>query len=260
MTSKHERILFVFAHQDDEFACAHHLLQETDGDAGRVFCLFTTDGGGHGKAASVRDAESREVLLSLGVRPENIFFAGSKHGVPDGSSVEHLVRLHGHCEAEFGNSAWRKIYCPAWEGGHPDHDAAHLLALALAVSSPNAEVWEFSIYQGSGTAWKFFRVLKPIRHRAESSVIYLSYRSIFRQLRLIFRYRSQRKTWLFLLPDTVWNLFSHRRELCVRVSPERISARPHEGALLYERIFAFPYSRFREAQRKFAAELLSSRG
>ena len=36
-----------------------------------VFCVFLTDGSGHGVAAEERDAESRRMLTELGVPAEN---------------------------------------------------------------------------------------------------------------------------------------------------------------------------------------------
>lgn len=257
MTSNRANVLFLFAHQDDEFACAQHLKWETERNPDSIFCLFATDGEGHGIHSSLRDSESTRALEGLGVKKENIFFLGSTSRTPDGALVEHLAAAREASLRLLSQQKWNRIYCPAWEGGHQDHDATHLLAQALArdFQVPAKEVWEFTIYNGYRMPWKFFRVLRPIPHGQEFSSIYLSFGEVIKQWRMMFHYRSQWKTWLAFMPDITWNLFFRRREVCQRACAERLHASPHEGPLLYEKIFGFPVARFKKAQKSFQDSL-----
>lgn len=40
------------------------------------------------------------------------------------------------------------LLIPAWEGGHQDHDAAHLIGRRLA-DRTGARAWQFPLYTGS---------------------------------------------------------------------------------------------------------------
>ncbi|MGA8533109.1 MAG: hypothetical protein WB615_03245, partial [Candidatus Tumulicola sp.] len=59
------RALFLFAHQDDEYAAIPWIREEIAGGTA-VTCLYLTSGGSRADPA-VRDAESRRVLRSQGV-------------------------------------------------------------------------------------------------------------------------------------------------------------------------------------------------
>jgi hypothetical protein len=57
-------------------------------------------------------------------------------------------------------------------------------------------------------------------------------------------YRSQRKTWLGLFPETFLKLVLVRREFVREADSRRVTSRPHDGLLFYERRFGYPYERF----------------
>jgi hypothetical protein len=216
--------LFLFAHQDDEVAIAPRIAREVAAGA-HVVCVFLTDGG----APAVRDAESRAVLEEMGV--SDVHFVG----LPDGRLVEHLEEAYGaieHIDAD-------EIVTLAWEGGHQDHDAAHLVALARGV-----RCLEFPLYHGKGLRGPFFRVMVPL-HDGERTR--LSLREVWRRARLSWRYPSQRWTWMGLW----WPLLWRWHEVVCEASAERVLHPPHEGRLLYERRFRFPRERFFAAARPF---------
>lgn len=220
--------LFVFAHQDDEVAIATRIAREVAAGA-RVVCAFLTDGG----APAVRDAESRAVLASLGVR--DIVFVG----LPDGTLVEHLEEAYRALEGIDAD----EIVTLAWEGGHQDHDAAHLVALALATAR-GVRCLEFPLYHGKGVPRPFFRVMSPLRR---GEVTRLRIAEVIRSAMLCWRYPSQRRTWLGLF----WQMLARRGEVVCEASAERVRHRPHRGRLLYERRFGFPWERFAAAARPF---------
>src|ERR1051325_724579 len=223
--------LFVFAHQDDEVAIAPRIAREVAAGE-RVVCAFLTDGG----APAVRDAESRAVLESLGVR--DVIFVG----LPEGRLVEHLEEAF---QAIGGDPD--EIITLAWEGGHQDHDAAHLVALALAIAR-GVRCIEFPLYHGRRRP---YRVLAPLRIGETRR---LSMREVWRRAMLCWRDPSRRRTWLGLW----WGLWK-RDEVVCEASAERVLHPPHEGSLLYERRFRFPRERFFAAARPFIEQRIVQR-
>jgi len=223
--------LFVFAHQDDEVAIAPRIAREAAAGT-HVVCAFLTDGG----APAVRDAESLAVLESLGVR--DVIFVG----LPEGRLVEHLEEAF---QAIGGDPD--EIITLAWEGGHQDHDAAHLVALALAIAR-GVRCIEFPLYHGKRRP---YRVLAPLRIGETRR---LSMREIWRRAMLCWRYPSQRRTWLGLW----WGLWRWTETTC-EASAERVLHPPHEGSLLYERRFRFPRERFFAAARPFIEQRIVQR-
>src|ERR1051326_5047535 len=165
--------LYVFAHQDDEVAIAPRIARDVASGA-RVVCAFLTDGG----APAVRDAESRAVLASLGVH--DVIFVG----LPERTLVEHLEEAY-HALKERDAE---EIITLAWEGGHQDHDAAHLVALALA-KIKGVRCLECPLYRG------YFRVLSPLRVSERRR---LTARDVAKRAMLCWRYPSQRRSWLWL--------------------------------------------------------------
>ncbi len=229
------RLVFVFAHQDDEIAAALRIRRAiAAGD--EVACAFLTDG----KNPIVRDEESHRALASLGVT--DVAFIGSEHQIGDGTLVENLDRALMLLSTRFDGTD--EVWTLAWEGGHHDHDAAHLVALAFAVER-GRRCFEVPLYTGFRRMGPFFRVYCPIGGGWTSRRLTL--REVLANATLVRFYRSQRRTWLALLPGILTTWREHVRE----ASAARVQVRPHEGPLYYERRFHFPYARFEALARPF---------
>ncbi len=238
-------LLCIFAHQDDEYGIAARITRERAA-LRRVLCVYLTNGAASAPS-SIRDAESRSVLLTLGVDPRDIYFLGSIHDVPDGSLVEHLeasLTLLNHSLQQIEIS---EVLTLAWEGGHQDHDAAHLVAVAFA-QQRNIPCREFPLYRGNRYG-QLFRVLSPIRDGGSRTR--LRFREALHASMLAWRYRSQRKTWLGLFGESFLKLVVLRREVLHDVEPARLLDPPHARPLFYERRFRFPWERFAAAARPF---------
>jgi LmbE family N-acetylglucosaminyl deacetylase len=232
-------VVFLFAHQDDEIAAASRIrFVRARGDA--VTCVYLTDGAS-AATASVRDAESRRVLASLGVG--DVRFLGSRQRIADGALPEHFDRALALVESEV--LAVDEVVTLAWEGGHQDHDAVHLVAAVFA-ERRGVPCLEMPLYNGHRTFGPFFRVHHPLGEGWERRRI--SAREKLANALLCRHYRSQRRTWLGLLPQM---LLASAREVTRRVDLRRAEARPHPGALLYERRFHYPYSRFAPLAESF---------
>jgi LmbE family N-acetylglucosaminyl deacetylase len=246
--------LFVFAHQDDEMAMASRILHHRRrGDS--VTCVFLTDGGALGAAPARRDAESRAVLTRLGVSGEHIHFLGSESRIADGSLVFHLDEALSRLEGRVGDRSFDVIYCLAWEGGHHDHDASQLVALAFArPRNLLNRCFEMALYTGRFAPGPLFRVLAPFGNGWVRRGI--SFGDAVRVSALIPLYRSQRRTWLALAPEFLYRIVIARSEFIRLVNLERVHQRPHRARLFYEHRFGVPYERFTEAARAFVEQRL----
>ena len=240
--------LFVFAHQDDEIAAAAriaHLVRES----ARVTCVYLTNGEGRGAPSAVRDEESRRVLQRLGVDLGRVHFVGSDERIPDGALIEHLGRALALLESRVRETV-DEVWCLAWEGGHQDHDASHLVAVAFAAKRGWLDhTFELPLYRGHRLF--VFQTLAPLRVGRPWIARQVRFSDAVRMLALCRFYRSQRKTWLGLLPTAIVRLLIERREWTRAVDLARLGQKPHEGTLLYESRFGMPWSVFEKHARPF---------
>jgi LmbE family N-acetylglucosaminyl deacetylase len=163
--------LFVLAHHDDEVFCAGHLRRALAG-GGRVRLLWATAGGL--APARRRLAEGARVLEVLGLPTS----AGvdlrlrDQHAVEDiAVIVRAVVRLLDDDRRDQAGPATEDdprglagpppdddrrskdherdavVYVPAYEGGHPDHDAVNRAAALAAAARPGLRVVELPLYR-----------------------------------------------------------------------------------------------------------------
>ena len=236
--------LCVFAHQDDEIAMATR-IRFLLGQGARVSCVFLTNGQGLGVPSHIRDEESRRVLTRLGVT--RMHFLGSEHAIPDGALVEHLDRALSLLESQISERV-DEVYCLAWEGGHADHDASHLVAVTFASRRGILDrCYEMPLYQGR----VLFQTLAPLRLGSPWTSRAFTLREGLLVARLCWVYTSQRRSWLGLLPTALIRLVLMRRESTRRVDVARLRARPHEGRWFYERRFGVRWYDFERHARAF---------
>ncbi len=247
--------LFLFAHQDDEFG-VFAAIEQAVACGQRPVCVYFTNGAAT-VAAERRDAESRAVLLRLGVAAEDMHFVGSRLGLADGS-------LYQHCEQAFTATAQilallpapQTVYLHAWEGGHQDHDAAHVISLALAQRWPQAELRQFALYHGARLPGSLFRVLAPLAENGPVSRFSVPWPARWRHLRLCWGYPSQLKTWIALFPFVLWHALGGGAQQWQAIAHHRLQQRPHAGPLLYESRRAESWERVKTALDAFSSRHL----
>ena len=247
------RRLFLLPHPDDEFAVSAHLADAVRaGDD--LLLAYLTDGGFSGQDVGTRESESLDVLAGLGVPASAVVFLGREHGLPDGALHAHLPRARAALRdrlAAFGTPD--EVYLPAWEGGHQDHDAGHLLGLSLA--APGLRLRQFPLYQGAGLPGPFFRVMAPLPGNGPSERRVASLRERFRQLRICFSFPSQWKTWLGLTPFVLLHLLRDGAFHLQGVDVRRVLQPPHAGRPLYERRGFLAQEEFFRATSAFRQQL-----
>lgn len=250
-------VLFVFAHQDDEFGVYGYIAREVRAGA-RVQCVYLTDGGWGNQDIGVRNAESLAVLTDLGVAREAVEFVGLEAAIGDGELHRNLDRAWRALGARLSSDDYDRVYMPAWEGGHQDHDAAHLLGLRIACSHRcMSGARQFPLYNGVGLVGPLFRVFHPLEANGPVECLPLSVWDRVRYSAWLLRYRSQWKSMLGLFVPTALRLLTCGKYLTQPVSLARARERPHSGRLLYERRVGLSYGEFLSATVAFADQTVA---
>ncbi len=228
--------VFVFAHPDDEFGVFAEI-----GDAITrgisVKCLYLTDGGFGGRSVDRRAEESLAVLRELGVKDSDVRFVGRDVAIRDGELSTRLDPALAVLEEVLRRAApIERIYVPAWEGGHQDHDAAHVLGVvAWARDGSRGEILQFPLYTGARRPGPFFRVLAPLPENGPIRSRPLGFGERTRSLRLCLSYPSQWKAWLGLFPFVLAHHLFRGTQDVQPIAIERLRTRPYDGVPLYER-------------------------
>lgn len=242
-------LLVVCAHPDDEFALYPWLVRAVK-DKRQIDIVWLTDGGWGGQDRARRCAESREVLARLGVEETSLHFLGLEWDIPDGRLHEYLDDALGRFFLRFpARFRTCDVLVPAWEGGHQDHDAAHIFGVQLA-RTLNAGVRQYSLYNGRGLPGPFFNVLSPLEENGAAVVTETSLRERVQYAALCLRYRSQWKSFVGLLPLYLLRMTRPNAFRLQAVQSERLTEPPHPGRLLYERRGAMSWSEFAEATQR----------
>jgi LmbE family N-acetylglucosaminyl deacetylase len=121
--------LLLSPHNDDECLFAAYTLMRE-----RPLVIIVTDSDAQlnkGVTAEMRREESRRACETLGVA---VSFLGLKDGSLDEANLRERL-------APFASQGWQRVYAPAIQGGHKDHDV-----LAKVASSIFPRVSLYSTY------------------------------------------------------------------------------------------------------------------
>lgn len=233
------KTLYILAHFDDEyFAWPLILRGQKAGD--RQYFAYVADYAPP-VVAKRRQQESVCVLGRMGVPASHLRHAGSGVGLMDGAlhrdasgALEALRRVAN----EFGSID--QVVVTAWEGGHPDHDACALLALALARELGEVPVLQFALYNGKGLSGPLFRAGRVLSENGAVEPVRMGWSEWLRYCAAVRHYPSQWRTWLGLWP-AMFLTYSRWGFAYQRLTLARAEQRPHMGELLYERKFGVGY-------------------
>ena len=244
--------IFFFAHQDDEtgvFWELHRLICRGE----NVVIIYLTSGDLSGKPSPIRDRESISVLLQMGIPRENIYFLGSEARIPDGKLSKFLEVAFQFVLGLLDKiGAPQRIYFLSWEGGHQDHDATHLIGLALGKHLDILEeCFQFPLYTGHRLPSVLFKLFSPLIENGTIFHSRIPWRERFRFIFYCLSYPSQKKTWLGLFPFFLYHYIFIGTQILQPVSLLRIRQCPHVGRLLYERRGFYSYSEFLQDSKNF---------
>lgn len=228
--------LFLFAHQDDEYG-VYPLLERLASGGEAIEVIYLTSGTLDGQKSTRRNGESRKVLTRLGISESDIYFLGTDLGLPDGRLYQHVERAaQAVLEYLATKEKPTRIFSPAWEGGHQDHDATHVVACYLArVFACVDDSRQFPLYHGRGLPGSLWHTFSPLPENGTVEAMRISWQQRLRYLRYCLLYRSQWRTWIGLYPMYALNLLTSGRQLLQPLRLERLREAPHPGRRLYER-------------------------
>ena len=147
-----DRPLILVAHPDDETACATLLQRAYD-----PVVLFCTDGApsaeffwksysSRQEYALVRRSEAKRALAVLGLKTAyQLRDCVTRRAFKDQELYRELHRAFPALMQEVPGLDPGAILAPAYEGGHPDHDACSFLAYLLG-RELKTPVWEMPLY------------------------------------------------------------------------------------------------------------------
>ena len=261
--------LFLLAHHDDEVFCAGHLRRALGG-GGRVHLLWATAGGL--APARRRVAEGVRVLATLGLPGA----AGTDLHLADQHAVEHVAaiaaavvllvdgaptpteRPSDATRGEVGAAgttgehapaaATTTVYVPAYEGGHPDHDAANLAAARAAAARPGLRVIEFPLYRRGPFGLTVAAPQPPAATPREPLTVLSLNEADLALRRLLARANASQLVPLLLPLLGVARLAGRGRAEPARPLPAHDYTRPpHPGRLLYELYTPWRFARWSAA-------------
>jgi LmbE family N-acetylglucosaminyl deacetylase len=232
--ASHGVSIFLLPHQDDELFLAP-IIKDAKQLRFPVVVVYLTDGAA-GARPDIRNAESRQVLRALGVDvAQEVVFLGQEIGVPDGFIDQHFVRIHRALVELAGRySGVTAIYAPAWEGGHPDHDAAHTLAVGLcSACGVGTLAFQVPFYRKSPYPLLSLAVWAPLPANGPVAWISVGRRERLKTFLMIRFFPSQLKYFVNLGPLMLVNIMTRSGVPLQRATLARLRERPTQNRLLY---------------------------
>jgi N-acetylglucosamine malate deacetylase 2 len=227
------RLLAVVAHPDDETVGAGLLLARHP-DA---WVLHLTDGaprdrrfiargfsGSREEYAAVRRRELAAAMALIGLGPDRLLQVEGVRDLEAAAALPRLVaEIAGLCRALRPAA----VLTLAYEGGHPDHDAA-AQAVREAVDSlggDSPEIYEMPLYH-AGPAGLVVQKFLPDPEAASSEEHVLTPEERDLKARMIACFATQQETLAAFLPPV--------REVFRRAVRYDFGRRPHAGRLQWE--------------------------
>jgi LmbE family N-acetylglucosaminyl deacetylase len=232
----HETTLIVLAHQDDDLAFAP-LIRRLKAAGTAIRIVYLTDGGAGRVPSAVRDAESRRALATLGVPASEILFLGSAAGIPDLGLVRALHRAYDVLEGALAEAQpIGDIYTLAWEGGHVDHDATHLIGAVFARAHDRLDrAFQVPFYRAADRGPPWFSLFAPLPANGPVTEWPLTRADALLRATLMRFYPSQWRVLSGLAPGLIWHSAMRTGLKAQKLRLEALWQRPMEGQLFYER-------------------------
>lgn len=251
--------LIILAHQDDEIAIFAQIMRLVK-QQHLVWVIYMTTGTMDAIRSEVRCRESLISLMKLGVSRGRIIFLGDKYQIADKSLCINL-ELAANGLLEVINAVIGKpdrLYFLAWEGGHPDHDAVHLLGVWLAKTFDIINrSYQFSLYNGADLpCLRRVRLFYPLVSNGSVSSYRIAWTDRFMGLKLVLGYHSQFTTLLWLFPMLVYQYVFNGYQKLQPISSERVLCKPHQSMLRYEQNGFYSYEQFKRDTDVFLQKYL----
>ncbi len=186
--------LVLAPHPDDEVIACGALMQRMQ----RAVVVFLTDGaprnqdfwqqhGSRQAYAEVRRNEARQTLDTIGAWP--VFLVDRvEGGIADQELFQNLAPAVLALEKIIDRLDPDCILAPAYEGGHPDHDAASFMA-SLAGSHAAVPVWESPLYHARADGTRAIQTFAQATGQEQE--LRLDDEAVRRKIAMMYIYKSQ---------------------------------------------------------------------
>jgi LmbE family N-acetylglucosaminyl deacetylase len=252
--------LFLLAHQDDEIAFAP-LMALLGAKGRRLRVVYLTDGAARRATPARRVSETTRALAALGIPAADIRFLGSDLSIPDSWLFRHLDSAHDALEKDCQAICHScHLFTLAWEGGHPDHDATHVVARALAGERGWADrTWQVPFYRAADRGPPFFTLFAPLPLNGPAWQLPAARHDALLRARMIRYFPSQWRTLAGLAPAILWHALRGTPAALQRVRVDQPLARPTAGPLLYEQRNGIPFVELAKHAKRFLEERAAMR-
>jgi hypothetical protein len=255
---------FLLAHSDDD-VFVRPLIRRSVREGRRVLVLYLTNGAAGGRSdVGRRQAEAAAALAAAGVRGDDVIHIGAAGGIPDCDLFEHLdTAFAAAASAIDARGVPTRIVTHCWEGGHPDHDAAHVVGLALAARHGCAEASLcFPAYRAGDRGWMPFDVFAPLPANGPILPLPVGLPDILDVLWSMTYYRSQWRSFLGLGPVLAVRLLARGAIPLQPLAASSACTRPAAGPLLAETRYGRRFADCQERATAFCGRhaMISGRG
>ena len=252
--------VFLFAHQDDEFGVFHEIAS-TLSRGERAVCVYLTNGAWKTVTPERRNAESSKVLRRMGLPPADMHFLGTDIGIASAALPDNFEKCWNALLPRISEiSAIDRIVMHAYEGGHHDHDAAHLIGVALAAKlNVLPQSRQFPLYRAPGGRL-IVTYAAPLEANGPVTRQPIPWSRRLKYLGLLGCYQSQWKTIVKMGPLMAWDFIADGCQKLQPVSLARITERPRNGELLYETWKLYSFETFARNAAAFTASIGGLKG
>lgn len=227
-----ERVLLLVPHPDDELVGVAGAIGRLRARGGVIFGAYLTSGvpasagswlGGwraYPRSAARRWEEASRVAEALGLR------VAGRQLIPSRALKSYVESSLGWVREQALALDVDRIWVPAYEGGHQDHDVANFIGARLA---GEFSVWEFAEYNFAGGEVRSQTFVEPA---GEEVVVTLDDAERSRKRALLSLYESEQKNLGYVEIE---------RELFRPLADYDYTRPPHEGRMFYQRFQWVPY-------------------
>jgi LmbE family N-acetylglucosaminyl deacetylase len=230
----YKKILFLLAHPDDDAFISGTIwtLLQKGAD---ISCVWLTSGDFFGQGTR-REKEIGKAARILGLSSSRIHL----FRLPDLGLVRKMERATTLLSEILLSTKPDAIFTTAYEGGHPDHDAANLVAAETCSRLElKSQLLEFPLYNGSGPLkhWRW-KINSFPSGWPDAQYQVLTKQALRIKYRVMMTYSSQ---WMYMIPAGLASLSSRMLKIGepFRAFPRDrdYTVPPHAGRLNYERWF-----------------------
>ncbi len=229
---KLKNILFIIPHPDDEIVGVCSLIKKFIGENKNIYLFFLTNGVISQKSfffsikkkidkmKMIRKSEMKMSLVELGIK--NYFF----QDIPTRTLKDRIYKTYSKIKKIIDLKKINAIFCPAYEGGHQDHDIANFICSKM---SNYCKVYEFPEYNYFG---KKINCNSFFDNRGNEKIHFLSTKEICFKKKCLNIYKSEKKNL---------NYIKIEKESFRSIQKYDYSQPPHEGILFYRRYRFFSW-------------------